>query len=79
MRAYKSSAGRIVIFGILVLCFAATSCTQNSPLHYKQLKYSKLGDIKIPEVQQVTLKNGMRLFLLEDHELPLISVSQVQE
>ena len=75
MRAYKSSAGRTVIFGILVLCFIVTSCTQNSPLHYKQLKYSKLGDIQIPEVQQVTLKNGMRLFLLEDHELPLISVS----
>jgi predicted Zn-dependent peptidase len=75
MRAYKSSTGRIVIFGILVLCFAVTSCTQNSPLHYKQLKYSKLGDIQIPEVQQVTLANGMQLFLLEDHELPLISVS----
>jgi predicted Zn-dependent peptidase len=75
MRAYKSSVGRIVIFEMLVLCFAVTSCTQNSPLHYKQLKYSKLGDIQIPEVQQVTLANGMQLFLLEDHELPLISVS----
>ena len=75
MRAYKSSAGRIVIFGILVLCFALTSCTQNSPLNYKKLKYSKLGDIQIPEVQQITLANGMQLFLLEDHELPLISVS----
>jgi predicted Zn-dependent peptidase len=39
------------------------------------LKYSKLGDIQIPQVQQVTLANGMQLFLLEDHELPLISVS----
>ena len=75
MRAYKSYAGKIVIFGILVLCFAVTSCTQNSPLNYKQLKYSKLGDIQVPEVQHVTLANGMRLFLLEDHELPLISVS----
>ncbi|MCP4258178.1 MAG: insulinase family protein [Planctomycetes bacterium] len=75
MRAYKSSMGRIVIFSILVLCFAVTSCSQNSPLNYKQLKYSKLGDIQIPKVQQVTLANGMQLFLLEDHELPLISVS----
>jgi predicted Zn-dependent peptidase len=75
MRAYKSSARRIGIFRILVLCFAVTSCTQNAPLHYKQLKYSKLGDIQVPGVQQVTLANGMRLFLLEDHELPLISVS----
>ncbi|MBW7990550.1 MAG: insulinase family protein [Planctomycetes bacterium] len=75
MRAYKSAAGRIVILGILVLSFAVTSCTQNNLLHYKQLKYSKLGDIQIPEVQKITLPNGMQLFLLEDHELPLISVS----
>jgi predicted Zn-dependent peptidase len=29
----------------------------------------------MPKVQKVTLSNGMRLFLVEDHELPLISVS----
>ncbi|MHC4215991.1 MAG: M16 family metallopeptidase [Planctomycetota bacterium] len=75
MRAYKSSAGRIAFWGILLLCFTVTSCTQNSPLNYKQLKYSKLGDIQIPQVQHVTLANGMQLFLLEDHELPLISLS----
>ncbi|MHC4535275.1 MAG: M16 family metallopeptidase [Planctomycetota bacterium] len=75
MRAYKSAAAGIVIFGILILCFTLTSCTQESTLHYKQLTYSKLGDIQVPEVQQVTLANGMQLFLLEDHELPLISVS----
>ncbi|MHC4103582.1 MAG: M16 family metallopeptidase [Planctomycetota bacterium] len=75
MRAYKSSVGRIVICCIFVLCFTVTSCSQNSIVHYKELKYSKLGDIQIPQVQQVTLANGMQLFLLEDHELPLISVS----
>jgi len=42
---------------------------------YKNLKYPKLRDIEIPEVEQVTLENGMRLFLLEDHELPLVNLS----
>ncbi|MBN2315127.1 MAG: insulinase family protein [Sedimentisphaerales bacterium] len=42
---------------------------------YKSLKYPKLRDIEIPEVEQVTLDNGMRLFLLEDHELPLVNMS----
>ena len=42
---------------------------------YQSLKYSKLRDIEIPEVEKVTLDNGMRLFLLEDHELPLINLS----
>jgi len=39
---------------------------------YKTLKYPALGQVKVPEPVQVTLSNGMRVFLLEDHELPLI-------
>jgi predicted Zn-dependent peptidase len=42
---------------------------------YKQLKYPKLRDIEVPDVQRLTLPNGMQLFVLEDHELPLIYVS----
>ncbi|MFC1637125.1 M16 family metallopeptidase [Planctomycetota bacterium] len=42
---------------------------------YKSLTYPKLRDIELPEVEQVTLANGMRLFLLEDHELPLVNMS----
>ncbi len=75
MRAYISSLGRISLLGILIFCVAVSSCTQNTSLSYKDLKYSKLGDIQIPKVQQHILPNGMQLFLLEDHELPLISVS----
>ncbi|MBZ5673867.1 MAG: insulinase family protein [Acidobacteriia bacterium] len=39
---------------------------------YKTLKYPPLGQVKIPEPVEVTLSNGMRLLMLEDHELPLI-------
>ena len=42
---------------------------------YKELKYPTLGQVKIPEPVQTTLSNGMRLFLLENHELPLVSGS----
>lgn len=42
---------------------------------YKQLKYPRLRDIAVPWVERVTLTNGMRLLLLEDHELPLITIS----
>jgi zinc protease len=42
---------------------------------YKKLKYPKLRDIQVPPIGRVTLPNGMQLFLLEDHELPLIHVS----
>jgi zinc protease len=39
---------------------------------YKTLKYPPLPQVKIPEPAEFTLSNGMRILLLEDHELPLI-------
>ena len=56
----------------LTFCLSDNSTAQK---YYKDITYPKLRDIKIPEIKQVTLSNGMKLFLLEDHELPLINVS----
>lgn len=39
---------------------------------YKELKYPPLRAIQIPEVQTFTLPNGMKVYLLENHELPLV-------
>ena len=58
-----------------VLLFAAAAliaCAQAIPT-YKDLRYPPLAQPKIPEPQTFTLSNGMRVFLLEDHELPLVS------
>ncbi|MGH9665450.1 MAG: M16 family metallopeptidase [Bryobacteraceae bacterium] len=40
---------------------------------WKSLKFPPLKDIPIPKPLTFTLPNGMRVYLLEDHELPLIS------
>ena len=40
-----------------------------------KLEYPKLNEIKIPDVEKVTLDNGMRLYLLEDKSLPVFNVS----
>jgi zinc protease len=58
-----------------LFCLALLSCSQQQLTGYKDLKYPRLGDIEIPEVERLTLPNGMRLFLVEDHELPLIGIS----
>lgn len=42
-------------------------------LSYKDLRFPTLPQLKIPNVPTVTLPNGMRLYLLENHELPLVS------
>jgi len=41
--------------------------------NYRELKYPALRPIVPPAIDSVTLPNGMRLFLLENHELPLIN------
>ncbi|MGB2809816.1 MAG: pitrilysin family protein [Sedimentisphaerales bacterium] len=66
---------RAFIFPTVLLCCIASSCTRDIARPYKNLKFPRLGDIEMPRVQRVTLANGMRLFLVEDHELPLISIS----
>jgi len=43
------------------------------PVSYKDLKYPPLRKIEIPNIERVTLPNGMKLYLLEEHELPLVS------
>jgi zinc protease len=61
----------------LVILFTAVACAsaQQSPRipSYKELKYPPLGQVKIPQPVEATLSNGMRVFLLENHELPLVS------
>src|SRR3984957_18558060 len=40
---------------------------------YKDLKYPPLPPLKVPDPTEITLSNGLKVLLLEDHELPLIS------
>ena len=40
---------------------------------YKDLKFPPLPEVKIPNPETFTLPNGIRVYLLENHELPLVS------
>lgn len=74
MRTRESSVTAGTLLLVVAVCSAAAATKQAAP-DYRQLKYPQLQEIKIPEVTRVTLPNGMQLLLLEDHELPLISLS----
>ena len=63
---------RIFLASLLCAASAAMSAAQTVP-SYRQLVYPPLKQVKIPEPVTFTLKNGMRVFLLEDHELPVIN------
>jgi zinc protease len=45
---------------------------QQPPASWKDLKYPPLKQIQLPKIEEVTLPNGMKVYLLENHELPLV-------
>jgi zinc protease len=47
------------------------------PASWKELKFPPLKEIKIPKIEETTLPNGMKVYLLENHELPLVSGSAI--
>lgn len=58
----------------LVLAIAAltTWAPASAQETYKDLKYPPMRELKLPEITNFTLANGMKVFLLENHELPLV-------
>ena len=56
----------------LVLLITPIIWSQTS---YKDLKYPPMGELRIPEVKREVLPNGMVIFLVEDHTLPMIELS----
>ena len=62
-----------------LICAAALSAQETEVRRavvlpsYKDLKFPPLPRIEIPKPDTVTLPNGMKIFLLENHELPTIS------
>lgn len=57
---------------LATLAFSAVLFGQAAP-SYKALKYPPLKQVQIPEPITFTLPNGMRIYLLENHELPIVS------
>ena len=75
-RAGRSGEMKTLILS-LVLCMAAGAQTEVRHAivlpSYKDLKYPPLPPLKVPEPTEITLSNGMKVLLLENHELPLVS------
>ena len=51
---------------------AQSQAPKMAPRYFEKLSYPKLHEIKAPDIVQETLPNGLRLLLVEDHDLPEI-------
>jgi zinc protease len=60
------------VFLTLNFSWAATEAK-----HYTDLKFPPLTDVKLPKYERYVLKNGMVVYLMEDHQLPLVSGSVI--
>lgn len=70
---------RLLTIAVLTLGFVYLGSAQTStkPQHYKKLQYPPLRQVQIPEPLRFQLANGMVVYLLEDHTLPVIDGSVV--
>ncbi len=60
---------------ILTLLFMLTACsTTTKTVDPRTLTFAPLN-FNLPKSDRITLKNGMKLYLLEDHELPLVNMT----
>jgi len=60
----------VTILLVVVLRLPAVAAT---PRHYTDLEFAPLPEIVLPKYSRYQLDNGMVVYLLEDHELPLVS------
>ncbi len=64
---------RLFAFGLAALWLLA-SCAPASPVRPDRLTFPPLT-FQVPQVNTLTLAGGIRLYLKEDHELPLVEIT----
>jgi zinc protease len=71
----KNTLGKLIIFLVCAFVFAPGTllAQQNKP--WEQIPIPKLHEFKPHQPQRIELKNGIVIFLQEDHELPFVSGS----
>jgi zinc protease len=63
----------MVAFAFLLLTFNFSLAATAEAKHYTELQLAPLAEIKLPKYERFVLQNGMVVYLMEDHELPLVN------
>lgn len=64
---------RVAIWvGLLVVLLWGLPAMGATARHYTQLRFPPLGEVTLPKYERYMLDNGMVVYLMEDHELPLV-------
>ncbi|MGA1132803.1 MAG: M16 family metallopeptidase [Prochlorotrichaceae cyanobacterium] len=66
---------RSLLTGFLVICsvFLIHQPSQaNTPLSYENLEFPPLAEVQLPPYHREVFSNGLVVYLMEDHQLPLV-------
>lgn len=63
----------MVVFAFLLVTFNFSPVATAAAKHYTELEFAPLPEIKLPKYERYVLRNGLVVYLMEDHELPLVS------
>ncbi|HBB36108.1 MAG TPA: peptidase M16 [Cyanobacteria bacterium UBA8803] len=69
------SLGWVGLVGVTILLVVMSrwAVATPAPRHYTDLTFPPLPEIELPAYTRYQLNNGMVVYLMEDHELPLVS------
>jgi len=67
--------GVISLTAVLALGLPSAPAAAVTARDYTELEFPPLSDIQIPDYERYELPNGLVVYLMEDHELPLVSGS----
>ena len=60
------------IITVLALFLLRLPATAQTPKHYTELEFSPPPEVQLPQYERYQLDNGMIVYLVEDHDLPLV-------
>ncbi len=77
-KKFQFAKGQKFVFTlvIVVACLLVNlnfSWAATAAKHYDELKFAPVSAIKLPKYERYVLENGLVVYLMEDHELPLVT------
>jgi zinc protease len=69
----KMNLVRVGLVAVLLLISLRLPAVAKMPQHYTELEFATPPEVQFPPYDRTILKNGMVVYLVEDHDLPLVS------
>ncbi|MBD2385177.1 M16 family metallopeptidase [Cylindrospermum sp. FACHB-282] len=70
---FKVQYALVAALAFLVVTFNFSLAATAGAKHYTELQFAVVPSVKLPKYERFVLQNGLVVYLMEDHELPLVN------